>query len=130
MSGSASWSSSWSPSGDVDDDDDDDNDVPISLADIIGFLHFWDITIDTISCINIVFSVGLCVDYSVHTMTMIIVMIVIMMIVIIMVMIMMIMMIIIVIVMIMIMIGPHWPRLPGRQGVETAEDGGGSDDDR
>ena len=40
--------------------------VTISLADIIGFLHFWDITIDIISCINIVLSVGLCVDYSVH----------------------------------------------------------------
>ena len=40
--------------------------VTISLADIIGFLHFWDITIDIISCINIVLSVGLCVDYAVH----------------------------------------------------------------
>merc|ERR1711884_984932 len=40
--------------------------VTISLTDIIGFLHFWNITIDIISCINIVLSVGLCVDYSVH----------------------------------------------------------------
>ena len=40
--------------------------VTISLTDIIGFLHFWTITIDIISCINIVLSVGLCVDYSVH----------------------------------------------------------------
>ena len=40
--------------------------VTISLVDIIGFLHFWNITIDIISCINIVLSVGLCVDYSVH----------------------------------------------------------------
>lgn len=29
-------------------------------------LHFWEITIDTISCINIVLAVGLCVDYSAH----------------------------------------------------------------
>ena len=34
--------------------------VTISLVDIIGFLHFWNITIDIISCINIVLSVGLC----------------------------------------------------------------------
>ena len=35
-------------------------------VDIIGFLHFWDITIDIISCVNIVLAIGLCVDYSVH----------------------------------------------------------------
>ena len=40
--------------------------VIITLANIIGFLHFWDITIDIISCINIVLAIGLCVDYSVH----------------------------------------------------------------
>ena len=40
--------------------------VVITLTDIIGFLHFWDITIDIISCINIVLAIGLCVDYSVH----------------------------------------------------------------
>ena len=40
--------------------------VTLSLTNIIGFLHFWGITIDIISCINIVLSVGLCVDYSVH----------------------------------------------------------------
>ena len=40
--------------------------VTLSLTDIIGFLHFWDITIDVISCINLVLTVGLCVDYSVH----------------------------------------------------------------
>ena len=40
--------------------------VTITLADIIGFLHFWDITIDIISCINLVLAIGLCVDYSVH----------------------------------------------------------------
>ena len=40
--------------------------VTLSLVDIVGFLHFWNITIDVISCINIVLAVGLCVDYSVH----------------------------------------------------------------
>merc|ERR1711902_479983 len=40
--------------------------VIITLSNIIGFLHFWDITIDIISCINIVLAIGLCVDYSVH----------------------------------------------------------------
>ena len=40
--------------------------VVITLIDIVGFLHFWNITIDIISCINIVIAIGLCVDYSVH----------------------------------------------------------------
>ena len=40
--------------------------VILTLVDIIGFLHFWDITIDIISCVNIVLAIGLCVDYSVH----------------------------------------------------------------
>ena len=40
--------------------------VVCTLTDIIGFLHFWGMTIDIISCINIVLAVGLCVDYSVH----------------------------------------------------------------
>ena len=40
--------------------------VTITLTDIVGFLHFWDITIDIISCVNIVLAIGLCVDYSVH----------------------------------------------------------------
>jgi len=40
--------------------------VIFTLVDIVGFLHFWDITIDIISCVNIVLAIGLCVDYSVH----------------------------------------------------------------
>ena len=40
--------------------------VGITLVDIVGYLYFWDITIDIVSSINIVISVGLCVDYSVH----------------------------------------------------------------
>ncbi|XP_040580846.1 patched domain-containing protein 3 isoform X2 [Lepeophtheirus salmonis] len=40
--------------------------VIITVVDIVGFLHFWGITIDTIACVNIVLSIGLCVDYSIH----------------------------------------------------------------
>ena len=40
--------------------------VVCTLTDVVGFLHIWGITIDIISCINIVLAVGLCVDYSVH----------------------------------------------------------------
>ena len=40
--------------------------VLFSLVDVIGFLHFWGMTIDVLSCSNIVMSVGLCVDYSAH----------------------------------------------------------------
>ncbi|TRY67571.1 hypothetical protein TCAL_07821 [Tigriopus californicus] len=35
-------------------------------VDMVGVLHFWGLTIDTISCINIVLAIGLCVDYSAH----------------------------------------------------------------
>ena len=40
--------------------------VLCTLTDIVGFLHFWGITIDILSCVNIVLAIGLCVDYSVH----------------------------------------------------------------
>ena len=40
--------------------------VVLTLVDIVGLLHFWNITIDTISMVNIVLAIGLCVDYSVH----------------------------------------------------------------
>lgn len=40
--------------------------VGMTLVEVIGFLHFWNITIDIISCISVVISIGLCVDYSVH----------------------------------------------------------------
>ena len=29
-------------------------------------MHHWGLTIDTISCVNLVISVGLCVDYAAH----------------------------------------------------------------
>jgi len=37
-----------------------------TIVDLIGTLHFWDVTIDVIVCVNIVLACGLCVDYSVH----------------------------------------------------------------
>eukprot|EP00088_Acartia_fossae_P041082 TRINITY_DN4294_c0_g1_i7.p1 TRINITY_DN4294_c0_g1~~TRINITY_DN4294_c0_g1_i7.p1 ORF type:complete len:1080 (-),score=273.26 TRINITY_DN4294_c0_g1_i7:86-3325(-) len=40
--------------------------VILTLVDIVGFLHFWEMTIDIISCVSIVLAIGLCVDYSVH----------------------------------------------------------------
>ena len=40
--------------------------VTLTLIDIIGFLYFWNINIDILSCIYIVLSIGLCVDYAVH----------------------------------------------------------------
>ena len=40
--------------------------VGVTLVDIVGFLYLWNVHIDIVSCINIVISVGLCVDYSVH----------------------------------------------------------------
>eukprot|EP00088_Acartia_fossae_P046862 TRINITY_DN5073_c0_g1_i2.p1 TRINITY_DN5073_c0_g1~~TRINITY_DN5073_c0_g1_i2.p1 ORF type:complete len:1105 (-),score=246.34 TRINITY_DN5073_c0_g1_i2:820-4134(-) len=40
--------------------------VLFTLTDIVGFLHFWHMTIDIISCVSIVLAIGLCVDYSVH----------------------------------------------------------------
>ena len=29
-------------------------------------MHFWGLTIDVISCVNLVIAVGLCIDYSAH----------------------------------------------------------------
>merc|ERR1712241_1491920 len=40
--------------------------VILTLINVGGFIHFWGLTIDTVSCTNIVISIGLCVDYSVH----------------------------------------------------------------
>ena len=40
--------------------------VLITLVDVGGFLHFWGITIDTVSCNNLVIAIGLCVDFSAH----------------------------------------------------------------
>jgi hypothetical protein len=40
--------------------------VVATLIDLVGFLHFWNMTIDIITCVNIVLAIGLCVDYVVH----------------------------------------------------------------
>ena len=40
--------------------------VLLTLVNVGGFIHFWGLTIDTVSCINLVIAVGLCVDYSAH----------------------------------------------------------------
>ncbi len=40
--------------------------VVLTLVDVLGFMYFWGLTIDTVSSINVIISVGLCVDYSVH----------------------------------------------------------------
>jgi Niemann-Pick C1 protein len=40
--------------------------VVLSLVDVGGFMHFWGLTIDTVSCNNLIIAIGLCVDYSAH----------------------------------------------------------------
>lgn len=40
--------------------------VILSLIDIGGFMYFWDLTIDTVSCNNLIIAIGLCIDYSSH----------------------------------------------------------------
>ena len=40
--------------------------VILALIDVGGFMHFWDLTIDTVSCNNLIIAIGLCIDYSSH----------------------------------------------------------------
>jgi len=40
--------------------------VIFTLINVGGFMHFWGLTIDTVSCIDIVLGIGLCVDYAAH----------------------------------------------------------------
>jgi len=40
--------------------------VLLTMVNVGGFIHFWGLTIDVISCVNLVIAVGLCVDYSAH----------------------------------------------------------------
>ena len=37
--------------------------VVACLVNILGFMHFWNMTIETVSCINLSISTGLVVDY-------------------------------------------------------------------
>ncbi|XP_023320290.1 Niemann-Pick C1 protein [Eurytemora carolleeae] len=40
--------------------------VVVTLVNVAGFMHFWGLTIDTVSCTNLIIAIGLCVDYSAH----------------------------------------------------------------
>jgi len=40
--------------------------VILTLVDVLGGMYFWDLTIDTVSCIDLVLAIGLCVDYAAH----------------------------------------------------------------
>lgn len=40
--------------------------VVLTLVDVGGSMHFWNLTIDTVSCIDLVLAIGLCVDYAAH----------------------------------------------------------------
>nr|SVE93817.1 EOG090X0BEK [Scapholeberis mucronata] len=40
--------------------------VILTLVCVNGTMHFWGLTIDTVSCINLVLAIGLCVDYAAH----------------------------------------------------------------
>merc|ERR1712048_899586 len=40
--------------------------VVLTLVNVGGFMHFWGLTIDTVSCNNLIIAIGLCVDYSAH----------------------------------------------------------------
>jgi Niemann-Pick C1 protein len=40
--------------------------VLMTLIDVMGYMHFWGITIDVMSSVVIIISIGLCVDYSAH----------------------------------------------------------------
>jgi len=35
-------------------------------VDVLGSMHFWGLTIDTVSCVDLVLAIGLCVDYAAH----------------------------------------------------------------
>jgi len=40
--------------------------VVVSLVDLAGYMHFWGLTIDTVTTIIMVLAIGLTVDYSAH----------------------------------------------------------------
>merc|ERR1712013_367033 len=39
---------------------------PMSFLQVAGFMHFWGLTVDVITCNTLVISIGLCVDFSAH----------------------------------------------------------------
>ena len=40
--------------------------VFMTLIDVMGYMHFWGLTIDVVTSIIVIISIGLCVDYSAH----------------------------------------------------------------
>merc|ERR1739844_268373 len=40
--------------------------ILLNLINVVGFMHFWGLTIDIVAATNIIISVGLCVDFSAH----------------------------------------------------------------
>ncbi|XP_076042992.1 patched domain-containing protein 3-like [Oratosquilla oratoria] len=40
--------------------------VVLTLVDVCALMNWWGLTIDTVSCIDLVLAIGLCVDYAVH----------------------------------------------------------------
>ncbi|MPC30182.1 Niemann-Pick C1 protein [Portunus trituberculatus] len=40
--------------------------VIFTLVDVAALMHWWGLTIDTVSCIDLVLAIGLCVDYAAH----------------------------------------------------------------
>lgn len=40
--------------------------VLMTLIDVGALMHWWGLTIDTVSCVDLVLAIGLCVDYAAH----------------------------------------------------------------
>ena len=40
--------------------------IVLCLVEIGGFMHFWGLTVDTVTCNHLIIAIGLCVDYSAH----------------------------------------------------------------
>merc|ERR1719334_1663585 len=40
--------------------------VAATIVEVAGFMNFWGLTVDVISCNSLVISIGLCVDFSAH----------------------------------------------------------------
>lgn len=40
--------------------------VICTVINVCGYMHFWNLTIDSTACVILVLAVGLCVDYAAH----------------------------------------------------------------
>jgi len=38
----------------------------MTIVDIIGIMYFWDLTLDSVTAVNLVLAVGFSVDYTAH----------------------------------------------------------------